>query len=127
MGRTKQEEAWEPEIPRYIELGKKNQKYIQNAIQWCSYFRCQMTTSGILAPSYNLPIGSHRISCKHSEHSLESINLPWIIPEFIIKSCQNCPHRKTQDDGTWGQKIIDDHAKSKRKEENKKREFKKKN
>ena len=123
MGRTKQEEAFEPEISKAIELGRKNQKYIQKALQWCSHFRCQMTTSGMLAPYYDLPIGSHRISCKHSKYTKESVNLPWIVPEFIIQSCQNCSHRKSQDDGSWGQKIIDDYATSQIEEENKKREF----
>ncbi len=109
MGKTKSEEAFERQTQEAVELGRKNAEIIGNGHKWCKHFRCEITSYGMLAEMYQLPIGSHRVSCKYTSHCVESMNLPWIIPDFIIKACSQCEARESNGGDFWGNEILRKH------------------
>lgn len=110
MTRGKLQESFERENEDMIKLGIENAEHIRQATSWCKHFRIEMTSSGLLAQMSRLPIGSHAISCQYAESSHESMNLPWIIPAFIVENCVECPHHSPNGDTSWGERIIREHA-----------------
>jgi len=109
MAKGKLEESFERENERALKLGTENAENIKNAKSWCMHFRAKMVSAGLLAQMSGLPIGSHAISCQYAEGSSESMNLPWIIPEFIVSNCAKCRHHMPNGDISWGERIIEKH------------------
>lgn len=107
MARGKHDEAFDRETEKMTKLGLENVDYIKKAKYWCKHFRIEMVSAGLLAQTTGLPIGSHRISCQYASSSSESMNLPWIIPEFIVKNCKGCKYHEANGDATWGKEIIE--------------------
>lgn len=92
-----------------FKLGEENAEYIRNVKSWCKHFRVEMKSAGLLAEMWGLPIGSHAISCQYAEGWIESMNLPWIIPEFIVKHCAGCQYHEPNGNTVWGEQIIKNH------------------
>ncbi len=110
MTRGKFAESFERRNERMIELGIENAEHIRQATSWCKHFRAKMTSSGLLAQTSRLPIGMHAISCQHAGGHCESMNLPWVIPEFIVENCVECSSHSPNGDINWGEQIIRKHA-----------------
>lgn len=116
---NKRRESFDKRSEEAIELGKKNVEYISKATGWCKHLECKMTSAGMLAEATRLPIGSIKVSCKHAIGSHESMNLPWIVPEFIIENCEGCEYHNPNGQEEWGKKIIsDEKSRIKKQEEN---------
>ena len=98
----------------FIELGRKNIECIERMTRWCKHAHVNMVSAGLLAEATDLPIGSHRVSCPHAEHESESMNLPWIVPKFILENCRACKHHRPNGDTSWGEAIIREHEKTQR-------------
>lgn len=92
-----------------LKLGEENAEYIRNVRNWCKHFRVEMKSAGLLAEMSGLPIGSHAISCQYSEGWTEAMNLPWIIPEFIVTYCAGCQYHEPNGNTDWGEEIIKKH------------------
>jgi hypothetical protein len=107
MARGKHDEAFDRETEKMTKLGLENADHIRKARYWCKHFRIEMVSAGLLAQMTGLPIGSHRISCQYALDTSEAMNLPWIIPEFIIKNCKGCRYHESNGDITWGKEIIE--------------------
>lgn len=107
MAKGKLEESFERENERALKLGTENAEHIKNAKSWCIHFRAKMVSAGLLAQMSGLPIGRHAISCQYAEGSSESMNLPRIIPEFIVSNCAKCPYHEPNGDVSWGERIIE--------------------
>lgn len=103
------EESFDREIIKSITLGKENTEILQRATNWCKHFRAEMKSAGLLAQMSKLPIGSIEISCQYAEQLSESMNLPWIVPSFIIENCAGCLHHDPNGDVSWGKEIIENH------------------
>lgn len=121
MGLSKFDESHQREFTRAIEIGQENAEYIENAQNWCKHFRIKMVSAGLFAQMSELPIGSHSISCQYAEGCTESINLPWIIPDFIVEHCSNCAYHEPNGNDLWGKTIVEDRQKQNksRKKQNK--------
>ena len=113
MGSGKIDEAQHREWNRAYELGEQNVQHIQYARAWCKHLKVEMVSKGMLADVSGLPIGSHRLSCKHAEGMPESMNLPWILPQFLLNHCDGCPHHDANGDPTWGRTVIQQHHENK--------------
>jgi hypothetical protein len=107
MARGKHDEAFDRETEKMTRLGLENADHIRKARYWCKHFRIEMVSAGLLAQMTGLPIGSHRISCQYASETSEAMNLPWIIPEFLIKNCKGCRYHESNGDITWGKEIIE--------------------
>ncbi|WP_103664204.1 hypothetical protein [Gracilimonas amylolytica] len=103
---NKRNESFDKRNEEAIELGRKNVDCIEKAKKWCEHLECKMTSAGLLAEMTGLPIGSIKLSCKHAKQSSESMNLPWILPEFVIKNCDGCSYHKPNGGAEWGEKLI---------------------
>src|SRR5262245_5588698 len=91
------------------ELGRKNVEMLAAARGWCKHLRVEMTNWGYLAEMSGLPIGSHDITCPHAEHSLAGMNLPMILPEFVVQNCRGCASHAPNGDTEWGDRVIAQH------------------
>lgn len=120
------EESFNQKTEEYIELGKKNREYLDKADGWCKHFRAELETAGLLAQQTNLPIGSFKISCQFAENASASMNLPWIIPDFIKENCKGCPHHAPNGNEEWGNEIIKNHEQQIEKKKRRKEEREKK-
>lgn len=89
-----------------LELGAQNLEYIHGLTSWCNLARIKMMTAGLLAEMSGLPIGSHEVSCQHAGQSHESMNLPWIVPSFILANCIGCKFHQPGKDTTWAEEVI---------------------
>lgn len=107
--RKKYDKYFEQENKEMVKLGMENQKYINNAFEWCKHFRVEMKSSGFLAQMTGLPIGSHEVSCQYARGGFESMNLPRVIPEFIINNCDGCKNHSSNGKSlSWGMRIIEE-------------------
>lgn len=111
MAKGKHDEAFDRETEKMTKLGLENAEYIRKSRYWCKHFRIEMVSAGLLAQTTGLPIGSHKISCQYAPTASESMNLPWIIPEFIIKNCKDCSYHEANGDILWGKEIIENFEK----------------
>lgn len=89
-----------------IELGEKNVECIRGLTSWCKHSRIKMVSAGMLAEMSGLPIGSHAVSCPHAMHGSESMNLPWIVPEFIVTNCVECKFHQPNGNTAWAENVI---------------------
>ena len=105
--RGKMDEAFRNDNQRMIELGRQNVKCIEGAKAWCKHFRVEMTSSGMLAAATGLPIGGHDISCQFAGGGFGGMNLPWIIPDFLMQYCQNCGHHELNGGDSWAFGVIE--------------------
>jgi hypothetical protein len=65
------------------ELGRANLDVLRKADQWCKHLEAETASAGMLAAMWNLPIGSHRLTCPHAVRGLEGADLSWIIRDFL--------------------------------------------
>lgn len=100
-------------IEESIELGRRNVECITGLTQWCRHARIEQVSQGMLAEMTSLPIGLISVSCPHSAGGSSSMNLPWIVPEFILQSCINCQHHQPNGDTSWAEQIIENSRKHK--------------
>lgn len=119
---SKFDEQEEKRHKEYIDLGIKNAEYLESAKKWCTHFRADLESAGLLAQYTGLPIGSFKISCQYADNAMGSMNLPWVIPDFIIKNCADCKYHNENGGEEWGKKIIEDHNKAKLDAERNKKE-----
>ncbi|MBL8793611.1 MAG: hypothetical protein JNM56_06890 [Planctomycetia bacterium] len=89
-----------------LALGQANCEVLRQLDRWCKHLEVQMTSAGMLAGMSGLPIGSHRLSCQHATHGLESMNLPWVSRDFLDQNCRSCPHHEPDGDPQWGQDVL---------------------
>ena len=108
MAKGKHDEAFNRETERMLKLGRANVDYIRKAKNWCKHFRIEMISGGLLAQTSGLPIGMHKVSCQFASGIHQSMNLPIIIPEFIVNNCKGCQYHQPNGDITWGKKIIEE-------------------
>src|SRR5690348_8594201 len=80
----------EKRIAEMEDLGRKNVETLAAARGWCKHLQIEMTSCGLLAQMSGLPIGSHDVTCPHAERGLGGMNLPMILPEFVIQNCRGC-------------------------------------
>jgi hypothetical protein len=89
------------------ELGRANLDVLRKADMWCKHLNAEMTSAGMLAEMWNLPIGSHRITCPHAaQGSLEGMNVRWIARDFLERNCRGCPHHAPEGDTKWGEAVL---------------------
>jgi hypothetical protein len=62
-----------------------------------------------------LPIGSHDVSYPHAEHGLGGMNLPMILPHFVVENCRGCPSHAPNGDTEWGDRVIAEYEARRRK------------
>jgi hypothetical protein len=88
------------------DLGQRNVETLRSARGWCKHLNVEMTSYGLLAEMSGLPIGSHDVTCPHAEHGLGGMNLPMILPEFVIQNCRGCASHIPNGDTEWGDRVI---------------------
>jgi hypothetical protein len=96
-------------IAEMNDLGRRNVETLAAARGWCKHLRIEMTSHGLLAEMSGLPIGSHDVTCPHAEHGLGGMNLPMILPQFIIQNCRGCASHAPNGDTEWGNRVIAEH------------------
>lgn len=106
---SKFDESFERENAKAIQIGIENVEIIQQATNWCKHFRFEMQSAGLLAQMSGLPIGMIEVSCQYASESPAGMDLPWIVPSFILKNCVACPHHKSNGDVLWAEEIIKNH------------------
>lgn len=89
-------------------LGVANQDLLGKARLWCKHLSVEMRSAGMIAEVTGLPVGSHEIRCPHATGGTAGMNLPWLLPQFVIEHCRGCPHHLPVGDVTWGQEIFRD-------------------
>jgi hypothetical protein len=97
-------------IDEMHDLGRRNAETLRRAQGWCKHLKVEMTSAGMLAGMSGLPIGSHDISCVHAKGCLGGMNLPWILPEFVVENCRGCPSHSPNGDTEWGERVIAEHT-----------------
>ena len=103
------EESREGQFHRDIELGKDNQICISGMRRWCKNVEVEPVSRGLYTELTGLPIGSHAVSCPFVTGKTASMNLRWIVSDFLTQHCAGCPHHSSNGDDSWGQEIIDEH------------------
>jgi hypothetical protein len=96
-------------IDEMHDLGRKNAETLKRAHGWCKHLKIEMTSAGMLAGMSGLPIGSHDITCDHARGGISGLNLPWILPEFVVQNCRGCPSHSPNGDTEWGERVIAEH------------------
>lgn len=89
-----------------LELGRQNVECIAGFTGWCKHARAEMVSSGLFAEMTSLPIGSHKVSCQYAVNVAESMNLAWIVPEFILSNCVGCSYHSPNGRTSWAESII---------------------
>ena len=109
------EESMNERFRVYEQLGRDNQVSISGIRRWCKNAEIEPVAWGLAAETTGLPIGSHALSCPHVSGKVESMNVRWIVSDFLVEHCAGCPHHSPNGDNSWGREIIDEHvAKSER-------------
>ena len=103
------EESREGQFHRYVELGRDNQTCISSMRKWCKNVEVEPISSGLYAEFTGLPIGSHAVSCPFVTGKTESMNVRWIVSDFLTQHCAGCPHHSSNGDDSWGQEVINEH------------------
>ena len=103
------EESRKGQFQRYVELGRDNQTCISGMRQWCKNVEVEPISSGLYAEFTGLPIGSHAVSCPFVDGKTESMNVRWIVSDFLTQHCAGCPHHSSNGDDSWGREIINEH------------------
>ena len=103
------EESENRRFHQYVELGKDNQICISGMRRWCKNVEVEPISSGLYAEFTSLPIGSHAVSCPYVTGKTESMNVRWIVSDFLTQHCSGCPHHSSNGDDSWGRGIIDEH------------------
>lgn len=103
------EESQKSDFERSVKLGHDNAEYLRQMRGWCKHVEINRVSEGLYAQITGLPIASHRIGCPYVEGEAESMNLRWIISDFLVEKCANCLCHDPNGNTSWGQKIIDDH------------------
>src|SRR6266498_2717747 len=67
MARKKQQD-WQ--IERSLELGRKNAALMPKVRRWCGNLNIEMTSAGLLAQMYNLPVGLLRVTIIKKCHQI---------------------------------------------------------
>ena len=106
MVKQRREEA---HIAESHELGRKNVEILAAARGWCKHLQVEMTSYGLLAEMSGLPIGSHDVSCPHAKQGLGGMNLPMILPHFVVENCRGCPSHTPNGGTEWGDRVIADY------------------
>ncbi len=106
MPRKRSDKQHDLETKKAIKMGEQNLDLIRNAHSWCSNIKFITKAEGMYAEIFNLPIGSYQIACPHAENSFEASNLALTVPDFVIKSCENCSHQKPNGNNKWGLDLI---------------------
>ena len=104
------EESRERQFQRYVELGRDNQTCISGMRRWCRHVELEPTASGLYAEFTGLPIGAHSVACPYVNGKTESMNVRWIVSNFLAQHCTGCPYHSPNGDVSWGQQIIDERA-----------------
>ena len=102
------EESMDGRFRGYELLGKDNLICISGIRRWCKNAEIEPTAWGLYAEATGLPIGPHAISCPHVSGKVESMNVRWIVSDFLVEHCAGCPHHSPNGDDSWGREIIDE-------------------
>jgi hypothetical protein len=93
-------------IAEMQDLEERNVEVLAAARGWCKHLQVEMRSYGLLAEMSGLPIGSHDVACPHAEHGLGGMNLPMILPEFVIQNCRGCASHAPNGNTEWGDQVI---------------------
>lgn len=104
------EESGDRDFRRYMEIGNDNQVCISGMRRWCKNVEVEPISSGLYAEVTGLPIGSHAVSCPYVSGKTESMNVRWIVSDFLAEHCSGCPHHSPNGDDSWGRDIIEERA-----------------
>jgi hypothetical protein len=105
-----------------IKLGVQNVECIKGITNWCKHVRLKQESEGLLGQLTGLPIGMIGVSCPHAAGGSSSVNLPWIVPEFLLQNCVSCAVHTPNGDTKWAAEIISNAKKQADEHEVKKRE-----
>ena len=50
------------------------------------------------------------MSCPYVTGKTESMNVRWIVSDFLTQHCAGCPHHSPNGDDSWGREIINEHV-----------------
>ena len=92
-----------------IKIGEDNAICISEMRRWCKHVEIQSEAYGLLTEMTGLPINPHSIGCPQVSGTSSSMNLRWIVTDFLNEHCAGCPHHSPNGDTSWGQEIIDGH------------------
>ena len=101
------EEARSNRFTQDIELGRDNEVCISGMERWCKNAEIKSEASGLYTEITGLPINPHSIGCPQVSGRAESMNIRWIVTDFLNEHCAGCPHHTPNGDTSWGQAIID--------------------
>ena len=111
MVKHRQEEA---RMQKMVNLGRQNEEILPKARAWCKHLQIVMTSSGMLADMSGLPVGSHDITCSHAKNGCGGMNLPWILPEFLVEHCKGCTFHAPNGDTEWGLQVLGNREKQRK-------------
>ena len=106
------------QMDRAIETGADNQAVFQDVDGWCDHISVEILGVSMVGQMVGVPIGPHRISCKHAAHAIESVCLRNLFHGFLLDNCRNCEHHKPCKNSSYGTEFIE----SVRREENEREE-----
>ncbi len=109
MARKKQQD-WQ--IERSLELGRKNAALMPKVRRWCGNLNIEMTSAGLLAQMYNLPVGLLRVTCPHGNSFTESMHLDSVARSFILRNCAACPYHQEVSPDNFGRQVFEEQAKA---------------
>lgn len=99
-------------IEKSLEIGRKNAELMPKVRRWCKHLDIKMTSAGILAEVYNLPVGSMRVTCPHGTSLVESMHLSGVARSFILENCAGCPHHVEISPDNFGREVFEEKAKA---------------
>ena len=102
-------EGIDKDLAKNLEIGKDNAVCISGIKRWCKHVEVESEASGLYAEMTGLPINPHSIGCPQVSGKSSSMNVRWIVTDFLNEHCSGCPHHAPNGDTSWGQKIIDRH------------------
>ena len=105
------------QFERAIETGADNGQCFPDAEGWCSHINVEVLSISPVGQMVGVPIGPHRISCKHAKHSIESVALRRLFQGFLIDNCVDCPHYKPGPRAVYGKNFLEDFLRETRKRE----------
>ena len=111
------EESQQSDYERSVRIGRDNADCIEKMHGWCEHFRITRTSFGLYAEMSGLPIASHKIGCPFVQGESESMNVRWLVSDFLVQHCDGCPHHSPAGDHSWGLTVIESRNESKRKAE----------
>ncbi|MBB5296618.1 hypothetical protein E5F05_10695 [Deinococcus metallilatus] len=110
MAKNRRRNALEEKM---IQQGAQNAELLPQLTNWCAHLTIKQHSRGLLAEVTGLPIGMMGIECVHAPPGgMMGHDLHFVAQDFVVRSCDGCPHHAPVGSPSAGHVILEQHRAS---------------